>query len=127
MQIIGTQRDNRSSLEGNGREISSHYPPTHEQRKHEVHGRGQVVATTSMAKTSTRRNTMVVHEFPVFFKYFRMNEIIMNITYFHEERSLLNSKDLTIKLAPYISHYKFVPFKRMFDNYESHCKKVFVS
>ena len=92
--------------------------------------KSQVVATTmvkTVTATSARGNTVVVHEFPVFFKYFRMNEIIMNITYFHEERSLLNSKDLTIKLAPYISHYKFVPFKRMFDNYESHCKKVFVS
>ena len=78
-------------------------------------------------KNSARRKNVIVHEFPVFFKYFRMNEISMSITYFHEERSLLNSKDLTIKLAPFISHYKFLPFKRMFDNYESHCKKMFVS
>lgn len=124
IQIIATQRDNRTSIDSNTREIS-HYV-AHEQRKHDINSRAQVLAI-GVQKNSTMRNAMVVHEFPVFFKYFRMNEISMNITYFHEERSLLNSKDLTIKLAPYISHYKFLPFKRMFDNYESHCKKVFVS
>ena len=68
-----------------------------------------------------------VQEFPIFFKYCRMNEISMTITYFHENNSFLNSKELKIKLKPFISHYKFLPLKKMFDNYESHCKKVFVS
>lgn len=123
IQLIA-QRDNRASMENNMREIS-HYV-AHEQRKHDMNSRAQVFSG-GMQKNSAMRNSIIVHELPVFFKYFRMNEISMNITYFHEERSLLNSKDLTIKLAPYISHYKFLPFKRMFDNYESHCKKVFVS
>lgn len=65
--------------------------------------------------------------FPVFFKYFRMNEINVTITYFHEKNSFLNSKDLHVKLAPFVSHYKFIPFKKMFDQYEGHCKKVFIS
>lgn len=56
-----------------------------------------------------------------------MNEINIAITYFHEKNSFLNSKDLKIKLAPFISHYKFLPFKKMFDDYESHCKKHFIS
>jgi len=30
-------------------------------------------------------------EFPVFFKYFRMNEISVTITYFHEKNSFLNT------------------------------------
>jgi hypothetical protein len=72
-------------------------------------------------------NKLIAQEFPVFFKYFRMNEISMTITYYHEKNSFLNSKDLRVKLAPFISHYKFLPFKRMFDNYEGHCKKVFIS
>lgn len=56
-------------------------------------------------------------DFPVFFKYFRMNEIQMSITYYHEKNSFLNSKDLTVKLTPFISHYKFVPFRKMYDQY----------
>ena len=63
----------------------------------------------------------------MFFKYFRMNEISMTITYYHEKNSFLNSKDLKVKLAPFISHNKFLPLKKMFDQYESHCKKNFVS
>lgn len=68
-----------------------------------------------------------VQEFPIFFKYCRMNEISMTITYFHENNSFLNSKELKVKLKPFISHYKFLPPKKMFDNYENHCKKVFIS
>ena len=64
---------------------------------------------------------------PVFFKYFRMNEIQMKIDYFHDKNSFLNSKDLRIKLTPFISHYKFLPGKKMFDIYEGHCKRVFIS
>ena len=56
-----------------------------------------------------------------------MNEISMTITYFHEKNSFLNSKELKIKLAPFINHYNFLPFKKMFDNYEKHCKKMFIS
>jgi hypothetical protein len=41
----------------------------------------------------------------MFFKYFRMNEINMKVTYFHEKSSFLNSKDLEVKLSPFISHY----------------------
>ena len=63
----------------------------------------------------------------MFFKYFRMNEISVTITYFHDKNSFLNSKELRVKLKPFISHYKFLPFKKMFDNYEHHCKKVFIS
>jgi len=51
----------------------------------------------------------------------------MTITYFHEKNSFLNSKELRVKLAPFISHYKFLPFKKMFDNYEGYCKKAFIS
>ena len=74
-----------------------------------------------------KTNPVINEVFPVFFKYFRMNEIQMTITYFHDKNSFLNSKELKVKLTPFISHYKFLPFKKMFDNYEGHCKKVFIS
>jgi len=70
---------------------------------------------------------LVAQDFPVFFKYFRMNEINMTITYYHEKNSFLNTQDLRIRLKPFISHYKFLPFKKMFDNYESHTKKNFIN
>lgn len=63
----------------------------------------------------------------MFFKYFRMNEVDMTITYFHEKNSFLNSKELNIKLSPFIQHYNFMPFKTIFVNYEKHCKKSFIS
>lgn len=69
---------------------------------------------------------MMAQTFPVFFKYFRMNEISMKITYHHEQNSFLNLRDQQVKLCPFISHYKFLPFKQMFDNYEKHCKRQFV-
>ena len=52
-----------------------------------------------------------------------MNEIGVSITYFHKKNSFFNTKDLKIKLAPFIRHGKFVSFKRIFEKYEHHCKK----
>ena len=56
-----------------------------------------------------------------------MNEINMNITYFHEKSSWLNSKDLNIKLSPFIAHYNFMPNRDMFVKYEKHCKSSFIN
>ena len=69
----------------------------------------------------------LVVAFPVFFKYFRMNEINMSITYFHEKNSFLNSKDLNIKLSAFTTHYQFMAFKEMFVKYEKHCKSSFIN
>lgn len=55
-----------------------------------------------------------------------MNEVMVSITYFHKKNSFFNSKDLKIKLTPFIRHGKFVNFKRLFDKYEGHCKKNFI-
>jgi len=63
----------------------------------------------------------------VFLKIFKMNEINVTITYFHEKNSFLNSRDLRFKLAPFMSRCKFLPLKQVFDHYEKHCKKSFVS
>ena len=68
-----------------------------------------------LLKKVKQKNMDQYIDFPVFFKYFRMNEIQMSITYHHEKNSFLNSKDLTVKLTPFISHYKFVPFRKMYD------------
>ena len=65
-------------------------------------------------------------EFPIFFRYTRMNEIMVSITYFHEKNSFFNSKDLKIKLTPFIKHQKFNTFKRLFEKYENQCKKNFI-
>lgn len=112
-QAIATQRESRDT----SHQII-HYVDA-EKRKHQ-----------EQSKNTTKQhsaNKLIAQEFPVFFKYFRMNEISMTITYYHEKNSFLNSKDLRVKLAPFISHYKFLPFKKMFDNYEGHCKKAFIS
>jgi len=55
-----------------------------------------------------------------------MNEIMVSITYFHEKNSFFNSKDLKIKLTPFIKHQKFNTFKRLFEKYENQCKKNFI-
>jgi len=65
-------------------------------------------------------------EIPIFFRYTRMNEIIVSITYFHKKNSFFNSKDLKIKISPFIRHGKFVNFKRLFEKYEHHCKNNFI-
>lgn len=56
-----------------------------------------------------------------------MNEIGVSITYHHNKNSFFNSKDLKIKIDPFIRHGKFVTFKRIFEKYEHHCKKNFIS
>jgi hypothetical protein len=55
-----------------------------------------------------------------------MNEVIVSITYFHKKNSFFNSKDLKIKISPFIRHGKFVNFKRLFEKYEHHCKHNFI-
>jgi hypothetical protein len=72
----------------------------HDQR-HEV-----VPADDNVVKTD-----QVKAEFPIFFRYTRMNEIIVSITYFHKKNSFFNSKDLKIKITPFIRHGKFVNFQ----------------
>ena len=56
-----------------------------------------------------------------------MNEIVVSITYFHSKNSFFNTKNLKIKINPFIRHGKFVAFKKIFEKYENHCKKNFIS
>jgi hypothetical protein len=65
-------------------------------------------------------------DFPIFFRYTRINEVVVSITYFHKKNSFFNSKDLKLKLIPFIRHGKFVNFKRLLEKYESHCKNNFI-
>jgi hypothetical protein len=62
-------------------------------------------------------------EFPIFFRYMRMNDFNVSMTYYHNKSSFLNTKDLKLRIAPFIRHGKFVTFKRIFDKYRNHCKK----
>ena len=87
----------------------------HDQR-HEVAPADDNVVKTDQVKA----------EFPIFFRYTRMNDIIVSITYFHKKNSFFNSKDLKIKITPFIRHGKFVNFKRLFEKYEHHCKNNFI-
>lgn len=72
------------------------------------------------------KNEQAKSEFPIFFRYTRMNEVMVSITYFHKKNSFFNTKDLKIKLTPFIRHGKFVNFKRLYEKYEHHCKKNFI-
>lgn len=56
-----------------------------------------------------------------------MNEIGVSLTYFHDKNSFFNTKDLKIRIIPFIRHAKFVTFKGIFVKYEGHCKKSFIS
>lgn len=87
-----------------------------EDEKTEVTTPDEIIAKNEHAKS----------EFPIFFRYTRMNEVMVSITYFHKKNSFFNTKDLKIKLTPFIRHGKFVNFKRLYEKYEHHCKKNFI-
>ncbi len=57
----------------------------------------------------------------------RLNEIAVSITYHHNKSSFLNTKDLKVRLAPFIRHGKFVSFRKIFEKTEGHMKKQFVA
>ena len=59
---------------------------------------------------------------PVYFRYFRINEIGVSLTYKHSESSWLNTKNLRIIIKPFIKHGKFITMAKMLDKYESFCK-----
>ena len=76
---------------------------------------------------SPKKSNANLPQYPIFFRYMRMNEIGVSITYYHNKNSFFNSKDLKIKIIPFIRHGKFVTFKRIFEKYGHHCKKHFIS
>lgn len=57
----------------------------------------------------------------------RMNEVSMNITYYHKNNHLLNIKEFKLKLPPHISHGTFMTYKDNLILYEKHCKRNFIS
>lgn len=63
---------------------------------------------------------------PVFFRYFRINEIGVEVTYKHKESSMLNTKNLRITVKPFIRHSNFMTFPKMLAKYENFCKKSMV-
>lgn len=46
-------------------------------------------------------------EFQSFFRYLRINEIQVQITYIHSPRSSLNVHQMPLRLNPFIIHGKF--------------------
>lgn len=64
--------------------------------------------------------------YPVFFRYFRINEIGVSLTYKHSNNSWLNTKNLRIVIKPFIKHCKFITLQKMLSKYESFCKKSLI-
>jgi hypothetical protein len=63
---------------------------------------------------------------PVYFRYFRINEIGVSLTYKHGENSMLNTKNLRIIIKPFIKHGKFITFQKMLSKYEKFCKRSLI-
>ena len=87
------------------------------------------ISSTFKTMRSVKRNkntddSVVRH--PVYFRYFRINEIGVSLTYKHSESSMLNTKNLRIIIKPFIKHSKFVTFQKMLNKYEKFCKKSLV-
>ena len=64
--------------------------------------------------------------FPIYFRYFRINEIGVSLTYKHSDNSMLNTKNLRIIIKPFIKHSKFVPIAKMLNKYEKFWKKSLI-
>jgi hypothetical protein len=64
--------------------------------------------------------------FPHFLRYMRINELTMQISYFHAQSSLFNIKDLRLRMPPYISHGTFTTIRKALESYEHHCKRNFI-
>jgi hypothetical protein len=64
--------------------------------------------------------------YPVYFRYFRINEIAVALTYKHKESSLLNTKNLRIIIKPFIKHGKFVTFAKMVSKFEHFCNRSLI-
>ena len=56
-----------------------------------------------------------------------MNEVAVNITYYHKKNHLLNIKEFKLKLPPLISHGTFMTYRETLISYEKHCKRNFIS
>ena len=78
------------------------------------------VKTIRNYKSKTKDDQNIRH--PVYFRYFRINEIGVSLTYKHSESSWLNTKNLRIVIKPFIKHGKFITMAKMLDKYESFCK-----
>jgi len=57
----------------------------------------------------------------------RINEIKVQISYFHAHHHLLNIRDFKLKMPPYISHGTFATFRKALESYETHSKRNFIS
>ena len=75
-------------------------------------------------KSKTKDDQNIRH--PVYFRYFRINEIGVSLTYKHSESSWLNTKNLRIVIKPSIKHGKFMTMTKMLDKYESFVNKSLV-
>jgi hypothetical protein len=70
--------------------LNKDVPYYQQDKRHEVAPADDNVVKTDQVKA----------EFLIFFRYTRMNEIIVSITYFHKKNSFFNSKDLKFKSPP---------------------------
>ena len=76
----------------------------------------------NIKKTKSDESTV----YPVYFRYLRINEIGVSLTYKHSDGSMLNTKNLRIIIKPFIKHSKFVTFQRMLNKYERFWKRSLI-
>ena len=57
----------------------------------------------------------------------RINEIQVQISYFHAPHHILNIRDFKLKMPAYISHGSFTTFRKALEAYEHHSKRNFIS
>jgi len=86
----------------------------------------EVDLTPKSLNGSFYQQQVTMPEIPIFIRYMRMNEIEVWLTYFHSKSSFINTKELKLKVTPFIRHGKFATPKKIFDKYKSHCKKALV-
>ena len=65
--------------------------------------------------------------FPNFFRYMRINEIQVQISYYHAPTHIANIKNFQLKMPAFISHGTFTTFRKALESYERHSKRNFIS
>ena len=92
--------EGRSSLKGRMRTLTGLFSRNKEKSS----------ATSVIEESGAVEEDVKQGEVPIFFRYMRMNEISMTITYFHKNKSWMNAKEMKVNLAPFIRHGKFNRF-----------------
>lgn len=94
---------------------------------------GDAVALSSQFKKQEKKSKKEAtvsqkdQQFQSFFRYLRINEIQVQITYIHSKKSTLNVHNMNLRLQPFIIHGKFQTMQQVLNEYEKHCKRRVLS